>query len=55
MTAKKAGRRDVFAEWCYAHPYTLAWIAFMTTVNVVLNTLQLFHVIEVSWLFPTFG
>ena len=25
----RKGRRDLFAEWCYDHPYTLAWIAVM--------------------------
>ena len=51
----RKGRRDLFAEWCYDHPYTLAWIAVMVTINVILSTLQLFQVIEVPWLFPVFG
>lgn len=42
MTPCSPPRRDYFAEWCQEHPWTLAWIALMTTVNVILNAIQLF-------------
>ena len=35
-------RHDPFAEWCMNHPYTLAYIALVVTILLVLNMIQVF-------------